>query len=125
MAKLGSIKPRLCGIAPRFGASDRDGKGRDQHRNTVKPWRNWYKLARWEKLRQQVFARDAYTCQRSGVLCIGKHPAPNSPVANHKRRHNGDPALFWDIDNIETVSKEVHDTIVQAEEAKDIKGVWY
>lgn len=125
MAKLGSIKPRLSGIAPRFGASDRDGKGRDQHRAKAKPWRNWYKLARWEKLRQHVFIRDAYTCQRSGVLCIGKHPAPNSPVANHKRRHNGDPALFWDIDNIETVSKEVHDTIVQAEEAKDIKGVWY
>lgn len=125
MAKLGTLKPRLGGLAPRVGASDRDGKGRDQHRNAIKPWRNWYKLARWERLRQQAFVRDAFICQRSGVLCIGKHPEPNSPVANHKRRHNGDPALFWDIDNIETVSKEVHDTIVQAEEAKDIKGVWY
>lgn len=125
MAKLGTLKPRLSGLPPRLGAADRDGKGRDQHRSATKPWRAWYKTARWEKLRQQAFVRDLYTCQRSGVLCIGKHPAPNSPVANHKRRHNGDPALFWDINNIETVSKEVHDTIVQAEEAKDIKGVWY
>jgi 5-methylcytosine-specific restriction protein A len=122
MAKLGNLKPRIGGLSQRIGSAP---QARDQHRSTIKPWRAWYKTARWEKLRKQVFARDGYICQRSGVLCIGKHPAPNSPVANHKRPHRGDPALFWDPDNIETVSKEVHDTIVQAEEAKDIAGVWY
>lgn len=68
--------------------------------------------------------RDLYTCQRTGVLAIGKYPAPNSPVANHKRPHRGNPALFWDIDNIETVTKAVHDSIVQAEEQAIPKGKW-
>jgi len=92
-----------------------------------KPWKAWYKTARWERLRQQVFLRDLYKCQRSGVLCLGKHPAPNSPVANHKRPHRGDPALFWDADNVETVSKAVHDSIIQAEEQASLhqRGVWY
>lgn len=78
--------------------------------------RSWYKSKRWESLRQQVFVRDLYTCQRTGELCIGKHPAANSPVANHKVPHRGDPELFWDISNIETVTKAVHDGVIQSEE---------
>jgi 5-methylcytosine-specific restriction endonuclease McrA len=78
--------------------------------------RSWYKSARWRQLRQQVFLRDLYKCQRSGVLAIGKHPEPNSPVANHKIPHHGDPDLFWDIDNIETVTKAIHDSLIQSQE---------
>nr|WP_246472896.1 HNH endonuclease [Pelagibacterium limicola] len=78
--------------------------------------RGWYKSERWAQLRRAVFVRDGYRCQRTGELCIGKHPAPNSPVANHKVPHRGDPKLFWDINNIETVSKAIHDGIIQAEE---------
>lgn len=91
------------------------------------PWKAWYKTARWERLRQLVFLRDLYKCQRSGELCIGKHPAPNSPVANHKRPHRGDPVLFWDPDNVETVSKQIHDGIIQAEEQASLhtRGVWH
>lgn len=100
-------------------------QGRDQHRASIQPWRKWYKLKAWLQLRQQVFVRDGFICQRSGELCIGKHPAPNSPVANHKKPHRGNPDLFWDINNIETVTKAVHDSIVQAEEASMPKGVWY
>lgn len=66
--------------------------------------------------------RDNYTCQRTGVLCVGKHPAPDSPVANHRVPHRGDPVLFWDPDNIETVSKEVHDSLIQAEERAAERG---
>lgn len=91
------------------------------------PWKQWYKTAGWIRLRQAVFQRDCYTCQRSGVICAGKHPAPDSPVANHKTPHRGDPKLFWDIDNIETVSKEVHDGLIQAEEQASLhqRGCWY
>lgn len=63
-----------------------------------------------------MFVRDGFLCQRSGVLCIGVDPEPNSPVANHKRPHRGNPALFWDIDNVETVTKAVHDGLIQKEE---------
>lgn len=90
------------------------------------PWKAWYKTKRWLDLRERVFLRDLYRCQRSGVLCRGKHPAPNSPVANHKRAHRGDPKLFWDEDNVETVSKAVHDSIIQTEEQASLhqRGVW-
>ncbi len=95
--------------------------------NAQQRWRAWYKLARWQRLRLKVFIRDGYVCQRSGVLCIGKHPAEDSPVANHKTPHRGSEALFWDEDNIETVSKAVHDSEVQQEEQATLqqRGVWY
>lgn len=83
-------------------------------------WRKWYKSKRWQLLRQAVFMRDRFICQRSGVVCMGKSPAPNSPVANHKKPHKGDETLFFDIDNIETVSKEIHDGLIQREEKRKI-----
>jgi 5-methylcytosine-specific restriction endonuclease McrA len=90
------------------------------------PWRQWYKLARWRRLKDQVHQRDGYVCQRTGVLCDGVHPAPNSPVADHKRPHRGDAALFWDPDNIHTVSKAYHDAEKQKQEQTSLhqRGVW-
>lgn len=71
--------------------------------------RSWYKTTRWQKLKIAVHLRDGYVCRVTGVLCIGKHPADNSAVADHIMEPNGDPHLFWDIDNIRTVSKAYHD----------------
>ena len=90
------------------------------------PWKAWYKTARWRALRHQVLVRDAYTCQRTGLLLGGKHPAPDSPVVNHKRPHRGDERLFWDPNNLETVSKAVHDSEIQREEQASLhrRGVW-
>lgn len=77
-------------------------------------------------MKAQVHIRDNYTCQRTGQLCAGKYPAPDSPVANHKRPHRGNPALFWDENNIETVTKAVHDSAIQAEEqaSRHTQGTW-
>ena len=88
----------------------------DRLRTNTRPWRAWYKTARWEKLRQAAFLRDRWTCQRSGELCLGRGQEPNAPVANHKIPHRGDPALFWSLDNIETVTKRVHDSLIKVEE---------
>lgn len=78
-------------------------------RDRFVPWRAWYKTARWQKLRLEVLKRDGFKCQATGVALIGKYPAHNSPVADHKTPHRGDPDLFWDINNIQAVSKEYHD----------------
>jgi 5-methylcytosine-specific restriction endonuclease McrA len=93
----------------------------------AQPWRNWYKLKRWSDLKLQVHIRDRFVCQRTGVLCTGREPEPNSPVANHKVPHRGDPTLFWDPDNIETVSKAYHDSVIQRHEQATLhqRGVWY
>lgn len=116
MAKLKTLRPLVATIKPLIGRAPGDEQGRNRHRDETQHWRAWYKTARWQKLRQRVLIRDNYTCQRTGTLCIGKHPAPNSPVADHRIPHRGDPALFWDINNIETVSKEYHDSLKQRAE---------
>ena len=73
-----------------------------------------YNNKRWRSLRLQIFIRDNYICQQTGVLLSGKYPAPNSPVADHIIKHDGDEELFWDIDNIQSVSKQYHDSIKQS-----------
>lgn len=116
MGRLKSIGSRLSPATPRLGYVPGDERARDRQRETVAPWRSWYRSARWRKLRLQCFERDGYICQRTGVLCAGTGNDPTAPVANHKRRHGGDATLFWDLGNLETVSKAAHDSIVQREE---------
>lgn len=116
MAKLGNLKPSLGTMPHRLGTMPNDEKARNRNRSASQPWRAWYKLKRWQQLREAVFHRDLYKCQRTGELCTGKGNEPSAPIANHKVPHNGDPALFWDITNIETVAKHVHDSLVQREE---------
>jgi 5-methylcytosine-specific restriction protein A len=115
---LKMLKPSLSTKPPRLGYLPNDVVAADLSRNRMSPWRQWYKTKRWQQLRHEVFLRDAYRCQRSGDLAIGRYPAPHSPVANHKIPHRGDPVLFWDINNIETVTKAVHDSLIQSEERK-------
>lgn len=99
----------------------RHGNGRGEP-----AWRQWYKTARWQKLKLLVHERDAYVCQRTGVICDGAYPADDSPVADHKTAHRGDPLLFWDPDNIETVTKGYHDAEKQRLEQTTLhqRGVW-
>jgi 5-methylcytosine-specific restriction endonuclease McrA len=117
MPRLKTIKPLVGMIKPLVGRPKGE-KARDQHRRGNQPWRAWYKTQRWERLRRKAFERDDYTCQRSGEICGGTGNDPNTPVANHRKPHRGDPALFWDINNIETVTKRIHDSLIQAEERK-------
>lgn len=124
MGKLRALQSNLTKLAPRIGYLPGDERGRDRQRSAAQPWRGWYKTARWQKLARAVFERDHYICQRSGVVCTGKAPAPNSPVANHKTPHRGDPKLFWDPANIETVCKRVHDSEIQREEKAIPLGHW-
>jgi len=115
---LRSLPARVGSPPPRIGRAPRHNGVAPKRDRSHAPWRAWYSTARWQELRQDTFERDGYICQRTGIICAGAHPAPDSPVANHRIRHNGDPVLFWDPDNIETVTKQVHDTVIQAEEAK-------
>ena len=91
-------------------ARQQSERQRDAARAADHEYRGWYKLKRWQDLRQAVLVRDLYVCQQTGVLLIGRAPAPNSPVVDHIRPHRGDPALFWSIDNLQSVSKAWHDS---------------
>jgi 5-methylcytosine-specific restriction protein A len=124
VGKLKSLRSGIAPLAPRVGFIPGDEKAQDKSRNNAAPWRAWYRTERWRRLRQQAFVRDHYRCQRTGELCAGRYPAPNSPVANHKTPHRGNPDLFWDIDNIETVTKAVHDGLIQSDEQAVPRGKW-
>jgi 5-methylcytosine-specific restriction protein A len=122
MAKLKSLMPTIKPMTSLITSAPA-GLSKSQSRDVELPWRKWYKTARWQRLRLDVFARDGFMCQRTGVFLNGVHPAPNSPVANHKIPHRGDWDLFWDIDNLETVSKAVHDSEIQKQEKASL-GRW-
>ncbi|KPF47079.1 HNH endonuclease [Rhizobium sp. AAP43] len=116
MGKLKTMAPRIGRLAPRIGRAPGDEKARLRERDQTVDWRSWYGTERWKKLRRQVWVRDKFICQKTGKLCIGRYPAGNSPVADHKIPHRGDERLFWDPDNIETVSKAYHDGEKQRQE---------
>ncbi|MFY0619312.1 HNH endonuclease [Shimia sp.] len=102
-SRLGSAKPRLS-------AASKTEQERNRHRDATQPWRAWYKTARWQKLRLDILNRDVWTCQKTGVALVGKFPAHNSPVVDHKTPHRGDPDLFWEPENLQAVSKAYHDS---------------
>lgn len=82
--------------------------------------KDWLNTSRWQKLRLKILERDSYTCQQTGAALVGKHPAPNSPVVDHIKPHRGDPELFWDEDNLQSVSKEWHDSTKQSLERRGL-----
>jgi 5-methylcytosine-specific restriction endonuclease McrA len=127
MARLTSLAPRIGSLPSRLGVlPPKDEAERSQRRDQSAPWRKWYKTKEWRELRAAVLLRDNYVCQKTGVLLIGKYPADNSPVADHRKPHRGDRALFFDPDNVEAVSKGYHDKQKQKEEQASLhhRGVW-
>ena len=87
-----------------------------QLRDKAQPWRAWYKTARWQRVRAKILKRDGYLCQATGVALVGKYPAGNSPVVDHKIPHRGDEDLFWDEGNLQAVCKQWHDSEKQRQE---------
>ena len=121
MGKLKSLQPRLKTLGSRLSpiapATRQEAEViRHRERDQNLEHRKWYKTSRWHKLREQVLLRDAFTCKQTGILCIGKYPADNSPVVDHIKPHHGDDQLFWDIENLQTVSKAYHDSEKQKQE---------
>lgn len=116
MAKLSTIKPSI-GKLPPLIPTMRDTRDTSTGANLAL-YRTWYKSARWQRLRQQVLTRDLYTCQQTGVLLIGGPNEPNSPVVHHIEPHKGNERLFWDLLNLQAVSKAWHDSEAQAQEKR-------
>lgn len=121
MGRLKTIPSRLSALAPRLGRAPGDEAARLRERDKTVVWRAWYKTERWQKLRQEVLRRDLYRCQQTGVLCIGKYPAANSPVVDHIKQHHGDEVLFWEPGNLQTVSKAYHDSDKQKQERAEAR----
>ena len=117
MAKLTSLRPRLATVRSKLQYLPHDRQEYDRQRD-AQPWRRWYKTARWQKLRMSVLVRDLFTCQWAGC---GRIEADTSQlVADHRKPHRGDEALFWDDHNLWCLCKPCHDSAKQRLEARDL-----
>lgn len=76
----------------------------DARRKTENPWRAWYGLARWQRLREAQ-KRKQPICER----CAERGVVTPATVAHHKVPHKGDPSLFWDHDNLASSCAPCHD----------------
>jgi len=122
MGKLTMVSSGLTTVRSSTVYVPQGQREQDQQRARSNAWRAWYNTPEWRRLRIEVFVRDAYTCQATGVLLTGKHPEPNSPVADHKVPHRGDRALFFDPANVWTLSKAYHDREKQrAEQPREMR----
>jgi 5-methylcytosine-specific restriction enzyme A len=74
-------------------------------------WNAWYKSRRWKKLRLKHLKKEPY-CQcphHKGKMVEGN-------VVDHIKPHKGDTRLFWDENNLQTLTKPCHDKFKQSEE---------
>lgn len=62
-------------------------------KRTKQPWNKWYKLARWERKRQALFA-----AQPLCVKCLEVEEVTIADTADHIIPHRGNPDLFWNGD---------------------------
>ncbi|MDZ4373997.1 MAG: hypothetical protein U1C74_21590 [Phenylobacterium sp.] len=106
MGRLTNLPSRIGGLPSRIARhTDPEGHSR------AETWRAWYGTARWKRLRADVLRRDLYTCQ-----CGCGHVEPDTSllVADHVKDHHGDPDLFWDPGNLQTLWRPHHDSWKQS-----------
>lgn len=112
MGRLRALGSSLATLRPSIAYLPQGERERDKARSAM-PWRGWYKLAEWYRLRQLCFKRDRFTCQMCGRV-------GGKLVADHRKPHRGDRVLFFDLNNLWTLCKSpCHDSVKQREERRE------
>jgi 5-methylcytosine-specific restriction protein A len=81
-------------------------------------YRAWYKSPSWEIMRDLRLTANPFCayCERQGRLV-------RATVCDHVRPHRGDPDLFFDLENTQSLCKRCHDSTKAREENYAIKAV--
>lgn len=116
MARLKRLASRLTPVKSRLRAMPHERQAFDRKRD-AQPYRQWYKTARWQRLRMSVLVRDMFTCQCG---CGVVEADTSKLVADHRKPHRGDEALFWDDANLWTLRKSCHDSWKQRREVRGL-----
>lgn len=112
--RLKQLRGTLARLKPVIAFLNDDKAAASRARDRRVAWRAWYKTQAWRRLRWKILVRDLFTCQWPGC---GRLEADTSQlVADHRKPHRGDAALFWDEDNLWCLCKPCHDRVKQAEE---------
>ncbi|MGP3699203.1 HNH endonuclease [Rhodobacter sp. NSM] len=117
MARLKMLRDASARLKPAARYLPNDKAAQSRARDARVEWRSWYKTSRWQRLRWKVLVRDLFTCQWPG--CGRVESNTSLLVADHKRPHRGDEALFWDEGNLWCLCKPCHDRLKQRDEAAD------
>jgi len=67
-------------------------------------WLYLYHDPQWDRLRDAQLAKDPFCAE-----CRGEHLLTPASVADHIKPHKGDPKLFYDADNLQSMCKQHHD----------------
>lgn len=106
-------QPSRFGAAPvRLGSPE---LSETAARYQATPWRAWYGLERWQRLRLQVLTEALFTC----AMCGRIEGDTSQLVADHMIPHRGDPDRFWDRANLQCLCKGCHDREKQRQERRD------
>ena len=121
MARLPTLKPLLTAPRPKLQAP-KDEAGRSRFRDANTPGRGMMRSRKWRGddngvggLRWHILKRDLFTCRMCGAV----HADTRGLEADHIVPHKGDPALFWDRDNLWCVCGSCHATVCQRIEARN------
>ena len=98
--------------APRRTEAERN-KDHDKERRKRHPWRNWYKLVAWKRIRAQRLAADPLC-----VMCLAEGMTTAAAVVDHVVPHKGNRELFFSYANTQSLCKRHHDRDKQQMEAR-------
>jgi len=109
MGRLKQLATRVGAAPSRLARVTADAEGR---RLKSQAGVEWYRTARWQRLRWSALVAALFTCARCGRI----EADTSQLVADHRVPHRGEAALFWDPENLQCLCKPCHDGAKQREE---------
>jgi 5-methylcytosine-specific restriction protein A len=77
----------------------------------------WYKTAIWQRLRNRQLSREPL-CR----YCAKHDITKPANIVDHIKPHKGDAALFFCLENLQSLCKVCHDTVKARLERKGVYG---
>jgi 5-methylcytosine-specific restriction enzyme A len=77
----------------------------EARRKATQPWQYWYTTRPWRKVRAAQLRAHPMCC-----MCKARGVDRVATVANHIVPHRGDPALFWDRANLNSLCASCHNS---------------
>jgi 5-methylcytosine-specific restriction enzyme A len=80
----------------------------DRRSAAAQTYRRWYRTAQWRALRRAQLAREPL-CR----MCWEMGRATTATIVDHRIPHRGDAALFFELDNLNSLCAPHHDATKQ------------
>lgn len=100
-----AVSGGLCEIHRK--AADKQAADRQEHQ-----WQSMYQTSTWRAMRLAQLAKEPL-CQE----CMKEHRLTPATVADHAVVHRGNPALFYDPDNLQSMCASCHSSKTDREDA--------